>query len=425
MSSTGKKVLKVFLIIIAVGMVVGGLAMSIIGCSRDGNYKVVGYTTKEDGYKIEGNKIKKNYKEEALFDDDYVDAGMGFGGIVMMLVGAGAGWGIITQFDTSTDSSGGSGTSASTSKGKGKGKSTNSYSAANAWKAKNSATNIADEQYRADDKISDFTAGDKVQRIGARAFMDSTLSSISIAESVTTFGESAFQGCTKLTSIVLPADAKYLSRALFRGCTSLTEVILPEKLKTINDEMFWGCQALAHIEIPESVLSIGSSAFRKCYALTSIHIPAGVRTVGKQAFQATPLLTEITVDDANDSYIAQGNCLIDKGSNTLVAGCCVSIIPEGVEAIGDSAFRECRSLESIRIPEGVIEIDTFAFYGCSHLTDVTLPVSIEIVAKSAFRECSNLESIKYPGTKAQWAVVSDGKDVGAPVLCNDGLVEVK
>jgi len=389
MSRTGRKVLKVFLIIIALGMVVGGLVMTIIGCSRDGDYKMVGYKEETRGGRTRVTDV--------YYDDDFVDLGMGFGGIAMMLVGAGAGWVIIARFDTSSGSR----------------------------KVKKSTTNIADEQYRANGKISEFTVGDKVQRIGARAFMNSSLSSIRIAESVTTFGESAFLGCTKLTSIVLPADAKYLSRSLFFGCTSLAEVILPEKLKTINDEMFWGCQALAHIDIPESVMSIGSSAFRKCYALTSIHIPAGVRTVGEHAFQATPQLTEITVDEANDSYVAQGNCLIDKGSNTLVVGCCASIIPEGVETIGDSAFRECHSLESIRIPEGVKVIAAFAFCGCSHLTDVTLPASVESVANAAFRECPNLERIKYPGTKAQWAVVSDGNDVGAPVRCKDGLVEVK
>lgn len=424
MSRPGKIVLKVFLIIIAVGMVAGGLTMAIIGCSRNGDYKLVGYKEQQTGWKVSGGTVTPKYSvTDVYYDDDYVDAGMGFGGIVMMLVGAAAGWGIITQFDTSASSS--TGSAASASKGKGKGKPANSYSAANAWKAQKSATNIADDQFRADDKISDYTTGDKVQRIGARAFMDSTLSSISIAESVTTFGESAFQGCTKLTSVVLPAGAKYLSRALFRGCTSLAEVTLPERLKTINEELFWGCQSLAHIDIPESVMSIGSSAFRKCYALTSIHIPAGVRTVGKQAFQATPQLTEITVDEANDSYVAQGNCLIDKGTNTIVAGCGSSIIPEGVETIGDSAFRECRSLVRIRIPEGVKVIDTFAFCGCSHLSDVTLPASVESVAKSAFRECPNLESIKYPGTKAQWSVVSDNNGVGVPVQCKDGRVEAK
>ena len=71
-------------------------------------------------------------------------------------------------------------------------------------------------------------------------------------------------------------------------------------------------------------------------------------------------------------------------------------IPEGVTSIGDSAFSECSSLESITIPEGVTYIGYNAFYECSSLKSITIPEGVTTIEGSAFFGCSSLESIAIP-----------------------------
>ena len=85
--------------------------------------------------------------------------------------------------------------------------------------------------------------------------------------------------------------------------------------------------------------------------------------------------------------------IIDKKTNTLIAGCKNSVIPNSVASIWYEAFRGCTGLTKITLPDSVKSIEGEAFEGCSGLTKITLPNSVTSIGYEAFAYCSDLAKI--------------------------------
>ena len=100
----------------------------------------------------------------------------------------------------------------------------------------------------------------------------SSLTSVTIPNSVTYTGESIFYNCSSLTSVTIPNSVTSIKRAAFDGCSSLTSITIPNSVTSIGDVAFYGCSSLTSITIPNSVTSIGDSAFSYCSSLTSLSI---------------------------------------------------------------------------------------------------------------------------------------------------------
>ena len=96
----------------------------------------------------------------------------------------------------------------------------------------------------------------------------------------------------------IPERVTYIEESAFYGCTSLTSITIPDSVTSIGDETFYGCISLTSITIPDSVTSIGSAAFKECTSLTNITIPDSVTSIGKAAFWGCTSLTKFTIPDS-------------------------------------------------------------------------------------------------------------------------------
>lgn len=204
--------------------------------------------------------------------------------------------------------------------------------------------------------------------------------------------DEAFFKCADLEQVEIPTGVISIGRSAFSWCSKLTRVEIPEGVTVVEDQAFAHCKSLTEVKIPDSVKQLGDSAFADCVALSQLHIPAGVTSIGTGVCYGCTAMTDMTVAEGNPAYHADGNCLIETASGTLIAGCKDSVIPSdgSVTRIGVCAFLWCTTLTDLEIPEGIVAIDDSAFSCCKGLTDITIPDSVTEMGQSVFYGCTAL-----------------------------------
>ncbi len=223
---------------------------------------------------------------------------------------------------------------------------------------------------------------------------NTNITSVVLSNNISRIADYTFSNSTKITNVTIPDSVISIGSYAFDSCIGLTSIEIPNSVTSIAHCAFNGCSGLRNIEIPNSVTSIGSYAFNGCSGLTSIKIPDSVTTsIGSRAFRGCSGLTSIVVSSGNTKYDSRNNCnaIIETSSNTLIAGCMNTIIPNTVTSIGSGAFYGCSGLTNIEIPNSVTTIGESAFYGCSGLTGtLTIPNSVTSIGSSTFENCSGL-----------------------------------
>ena len=222
----------------------------------------------------------------------------------------------------------------------------------------------------------------KVTSIGDSAFYRSSISSISIPNSVTTIGYCAFKACAGLTSVTIPNSVTFISYSAFSKCVNLTSVIIGNSVTTIHDGTFLECSSLTSITIPASMRTIESSAFVSCTALTSVHI---------SDLEAWCKITNQGLYSPYHLFL-NGIEIIDL------------VIPNTVVSINDFAFHGCSGLTSVTIPNSVTSIGISAFYGCSSLTSIVSEIDKPFkIYNSVFEGIpADAQLIVPKGTKAAY-----------------------
>ena len=277
-------------------------------------------------------------------------------------------------------------------------------------------------------------------------------SSVTLPDTVTVIGESAFNGCTQLKEVNIPNSVKIIGKNAFLGCISLKEIIIPNSVGEIRENAFSGCSSLEEIFIPVSVTTIEMHAFKDCSKITiycqseekpndwafswNTNLRPTVWGVEEKGVTENGLYWHRKHDDTITikKYIgSQVNVVIPSVINGYTVTRIddnaffdkidvISIeIPNTVETIGASAFSGCKRLKSIKLPQnlkyvetklflncreletaelpyGIVEIKEKAFSGCSSLTTINIPESVTTIGTSAFASCKSLSSISVPNS---------------------------
>jgi hypothetical protein len=257
--------------------------------------------------------------------------------------------------------------------------------------------------------IPDSLDGRIVTSIGTSAFSNCTsLTSITIPDSVTSIGNSAFQSCSSLTSIIIPDSVTSIGTYVFYQCGSLTDVSLNSASANLQSAGYHFHNYVTSINIPENTLQIANYAFYGCYNVTSVTIPDSVTSIGSQAFQSCSSLTSITIPDSVTSI---GSYAFQSCSSLTSI-----TIPDSVTSIGSYAFQSCSSLTSATIGNSVTSIGDETFYQCSSLTSITIPDSVTSIGYDAFYQCSSLVAITFEGAPPAFNIDTLTNTSSEPIL---------
>ena len=185
-------------------------------------------------------------------------------------------------------------------------------------------------------KLTTLNLGQALETVGDCAFQNCTnVTKLTFPDATTAIGSSAFARCSSVTEITVGQGLKSVGDYSFFDCGSFTALVLPDKFTTMGGSAFEGCRKLTNAKLGQSLTSVPERAFKNCIALSEMNLPATVKSIGDQAFY-------------NDSTIA------------------VVTMREGLETIGNEVFWNNSGVRSFVIPGTVQTIGTNSFYGCTN-----------------------------------------------------------
>lgn len=293
-------------------------------------------------------------------------------------------------------------------------------------------------------KLGSIDIPESVTSIGASAFSNTSLKTVTIGESVKTLGGSAFSNnalekiylnaveledltltstpfgtsalndngievtigakvrkipsylfnqCARLTSVTFEKDSvcESIGYNAFRYCTGLTAIALPESIKNIGGSSFSYCTSLTELELPQGLIKIESYAFNSCSGLATLTIPESLEEIEGSVFAGCTALNKIYFNAL---------CLQDGSTGTLISGATNGIdvvIGANVTKIPAYLFSGNNKIKSVQFEEesACESIGDYAFASCA-FTSITIPEKVTTIGQYAFQQCSNLTEINIP-----------------------------
>lgn len=232
-------------------------------------------------------------------------------------------------------------------------------------------------QFPFDYSVTSVTVPNTVTTIGNSAFLDNTyLQSVSFESSsvLTKIEDYAFEGCINLNSLSIPSTVTTIGAFAFQNCSKWNGQ-LNTGIITIGPFAFQNCSLLSTTLYDLSNLtSIGAYAFEGCININTVTIPANVAVIGERAFYGSGVFI-FEVNDSNSSFS-------DNNDGVLYNNDITTLIQYPIKNTSPSFW----------IPSSVTTIENYAFAGCNYLTYITFNDNLRTINKGAFWGCSNIAS---------------------------------
>ena len=257
-----------------------------------------------------------------------------------------------------------------------------------------SVTEIGQNAFEGVTTLTEITFGEGIQlsTIPACFAVNTSLASITLPDSVTTIGSTAFAH-TALKELRLPYSVTKIESMAFAGCTQLAAVQNTAGLTHIGPEAFTECSSLSELSLSDGLTHIGYHAFRGCSSLSYTEYDGGYYlAIGENpyAILAFGRKDVTTAGLHKDVCIAVGGAFED---NTQLTSFTFS---DTITRIPDRFFYGCTSLRAVHLPDTVTTVGAYAFYQCSALTDLPLRVGMTTIEEYAFGLCHGLTAICLP-----------------------------
>lgn len=257
-----------------------------------------------------------------------------------------------------------------------------------------------------------------VKEIGKFAFRDCvSLKMIEIPDSIEKIELSAFYGCTSLKTVVLPCSGNRveLGSSIFEKCSSLRSIIIPDNVEKIGFDAFRDCVSLQTIKIGNGIKEIPSWTFKGCSSLEALYIPNNVNKIGSMAFYDCFNLKFMRLPD---NVTIEGSALTNCNKELQLDCSSLEIVNGLVLANNRTLVISCLdNIINVVIPDGVIKIESGAFWGCSKIESIYISMGCKEIGCGAFYGCTQLKKIFIPSSITEWNVGWDSGDTGTEPFC--------
>lgn len=320
--------------------------------------------------------------------------------------------------------------------------------------------------------ITELTIASGVSSIGNYAFYGcSYLVPVSIAGIVSSIGQYAFAGCSRINTLNITSTLNTIDTCAFLNCSSLSSLSLPTNVSIVNADAFSGCNNLGSVYITDltqwckiafgnassNPLRFGADLYLNNSKITSLYIPSSgisqikdyafygyniqnvtipsnISSISTTAFAECSNLTEVYAQSFTTATMISRlrSSLIPYAEVICSNGTIVTSIYYEYIVSGNSKQRAARTysgsgsvvswasnVTNVNFPDtgaASTNINSYAFYGCNGLVNITIPSVITSIGTDAFKGCSVLQNVRISDLTA-WCKLSLANEYSNP-LCN-------
>ena len=236
-------------------------------------------------------------------------------------------------------------------------------------------------------KLTKVTISPAVTEIPAYLFYKNASLTMTTLPKVKKIGVSAFQECSKLTTLNLGDDMQVVGNDAFNGCKNVTKLTFPDAITTIGDRAFQDCSSVTEVTVGKGLKSIGANAFLNCKSFTALLLPNGFTTMGESAFEGCIKLTVAKLGKSLTAVPARAfkDCLALSEMR----------VPATVKSIGDEAFYNDYTLAVVSMQEGLETIGNRVFYNNRGILEFSIPGTVTSIGQNSFYGCTNTSVMAF------------------------------